>query len=150
MSALLAYADVVSQSGTGTISGNTLSITSPGGRTDPPTTVITFRVRQGTIGGSMTIQPTGISSNFSAPGQLGSNTPAPPDQIVDGQSLSPTTAVDDAATTVQNKPVSVPVLANDSGTAPTLTDITPPSNGTATPTRSPLSTRTCLPFRAHA
>ncbi|PSK67813.1 hypothetical protein B0E53_00284 [Micromonospora sp. MH33] len=132
VSSLLAYADVVSQSGAGTISGNTLSITSPGVKTDPSTKVITFRVRQGTIGGSMTIRPTGISSVISAPGELGNNTTAPPIRIVDGQSISPTRAVNDTATTIQNKAVSVPVLANDVATSPTLSNVTTPSNGTAT------------------
>ncbi len=46
----------------------------------------------------MTIRPSGISSVVAFPGQLGNNTPAPPIQIVGGQSISPTTAVDDTAT----------------------------------------------------
>ncbi|MER6173744.1 Ig-like domain-containing protein [Streptosporangium sp. NPDC001681] len=134
LSSLLANADVVGQSGTGTISGNTLSITSPGTKTDPPAKVITFRVRQGTIGGGMTIRPTGISSVIAAPGQLGGNTPAPPIQIVGGQSISPTRAVDDTASTtvMRGTPVSVPVLANDTATAPTISSVTKPGNGTAT------------------
>ncbi|MEU6074065.1 Ig-like domain-containing protein [Micromonospora sp. NPDC047074] len=132
VSALLAYADVVSQSGTGTINGNTLSITSPGVKTDPATKVITFRVRQGTVGGSMTIRPSGISSVIAAPGQLGNNTPAPPIQIVDGQAISPTRATDDTATTTQNKAVNVPVLANDVASAPRFSSVSTPSNGTAT------------------
>jgi hypothetical protein len=132
LSSLLAYADVVSQSGAGTISGNTLSITSPGTKSDPPAKVITFQVRQGTTGGSMTIRPTGISSVIAAPGQLGNNTPAPPIQIVNGQSISPTTATDDTATTKQDTAVSVPVLANDTATAPTISSVTQPANGTAT------------------
>ena len=90
LSSLLANADIVGQSGAGTISGTTLSIPSPGSKTDPAAKVITFRVRQGTIGNSMTIRPTGISSVIAAPGQLGNNTPAPPIQIVNGQSISPT------------------------------------------------------------
>ncbi|MEV0400363.1 Ig-like domain-containing protein [Actinoallomurus sp. NPDC050550] len=131
VSSLLAYADVVGQSGAGSISGTTLTIPSPGGKRDAPPQVITFRVRQGTIGGSMTIRPVGIWSNNSAPGQLGNNTPAPPIQIVNGQSISPTNAADDTATT-QGKPVSVPVLANDTATAPTITSVTQPKAGTAT------------------
>ncbi|MGV9771074.1 Ig-like domain-containing protein [Streptosporangium sp. NPDC003464] len=132
LSSLLANADVVSQSGAGAISGNTLSITSPGTKTDPAAKVITFRVRQGTVGRSMTIRPTGISSVIAFPGQLGNNTPAPPIQIVDGQSISPTRAVDDTATTRQDTAVSVPVLANDTGSAPTISGVTQPANGTAT------------------
>ncbi|MEU6739642.1 Ig-like domain-containing protein [Streptosporangium sandarakinum] len=131
LSSLLAYADVVGQSGAGVISGNTLTITSPGTKTDPAAKVITFRVRQGTVGGSMTIRPTGISSVLAAPGQLGNNTPAPPIQIVNGQSISPTQAVDDTVTT-QGKPVSVPVLANDTGAAPVISNVTAPGHGTAT------------------
>ncbi|GLW25556.1 hypothetical protein DI270_013010 [Microbispora triticiradicis] len=130
LSSLLAYADIVGQSGTGTINGTTLSITSPGTKTDPPAKVITFQVRQGTVGGSMTIRPTGISSVIALPGQLGNNTPAPPIQIVNGQSISPTQAVNDTATT-QGKPVSVPVLANDTATAPVISNVTAPANGTA-------------------
>ncbi|MFD0884735.1 hypothetical protein ACFQ08_09270, partial [Streptosporangium algeriense] len=49
ISSLLANATVVSQSGTGSISGNTLSITSPGSKTDPAAKVITFRVKPGTV-----------------------------------------------------------------------------------------------------
>ncbi|MEV7969214.1 Ig-like domain-containing protein [Sphaerisporangium sp. NPDC088356] len=132
LSSLLANADIVGQSGTGAISGNTLSITSPGTKTDPSPKVITFQVRQGTIGASMTIRPTGISSVIAAPGQLGANTPAPPIQIVGGQSISPTKAADDTATTKQDTAVSVPVLANDTATAPTIGGVTKPGNGTAT------------------
>ncbi|MFG1681596.1 Ig-like domain-containing protein [Nonomuraea sp. NPDC049269] len=131
LSSLLANADVLSQSGAGSISGNTLTIPSSGTKTDPPAKVITFQVRQGTIGGSMTIRPTGISSVLAAPGQLGNNTPAPPIQIVNGQSIAPTMATDDTATT-QGKAVSVPVLANDTATAPTISNVTKPGNGTAT------------------
>ncbi|RCG28658.1 hypothetical protein DQ384_23240 [Sphaerisporangium album] len=132
LSSLLAYADVVGQSGTGTISGNSLSITSAGTKTDPSPKVITFRVRQGTIGGAMTIRPTGISSVIAAPGQLGNNTPAPAIQIVGGQSISPTKAADDSATTTQGRAVSVPVLANDTGSSPVISSVTQPRNGTAT------------------
>ncbi len=132
LSSLLANADVVSQSGTGTISGTTLSISSTGTKTDPTPKVITFRVRQGTVGGGMTIRPTGISSVFAAPGQLGNNTPAPPIQIVNGQSISPTAAAGDTATTTRGTAVSVPVLANDTATAPTISGVTTPGNGTAT------------------
>lgn len=131
ISSLLTHADVLSQSGTGTISGNTLSIASPGNRADPSPKVITFRVRQGTIGQSMTIRPMAISSDRSAPGQLGNNTPATPIQIVGGQSISPTKAADDTAT-AQGTAVSVPVLANDTATAPTITSVTKPGGGTAT------------------
>ncbi|MCO6003985.1 Ig-like domain-containing protein [Actinoallomurus purpureus] len=132
VSSLLANADVIGRSGTGTINGTTLSIPSVGSKTDPPPTVITFRVRQGTIGRSMTIRPSGISSVIAAPGQLGNNTPAPPIQIVNGQSISPTRAVDDTATTRQGSAVSVPVLANDTATAPTISNVTTPGHGTAT------------------
>ncbi|SNS25630.1 hypothetical protein SAMN05216276_1006183 [Streptosporangium subroseum] len=132
LSSLLANADVVSQSGAGTISGNTLTIPSSGTKTDPPAKVITFQVRQGTVGGSMTIRPTGISSVIASPGQLGNNTPAPPIQIVNGQSISPTTAVGDTATTQQDTAVSVPVLANDTATAPAISSVTQPAHGTAT------------------
>ncbi|GGQ17775.1 Ig-like domain-containing protein [Streptosporangium pseudovulgare] len=132
LSSLLANADIVSQSGTGTIGGNTLTITSPGTKTDPPPKVITFRVKQGTIGNSMTIRPTGISSVLAAPGQLGGNTPAPPIQIASGQSIAPTTAADDTATTAPGTAVNVPVLANDTATAPTISGVTKPANGTAT------------------
>ncbi|MEO3809232.1 Ig-like domain-containing protein [Sphaerisporangium sp. B11E5] len=131
LSSLLANADIVSQSGTGTVSGTTLSITSPGTKTDPPAKVITFRVRQGTAGSSMTIRPSGISSVIAAPGQLGNNTPAPPIQIVNGQSISPTRATDDTAT-AQGRPVNVPVLSNDTATAPVITNVTAPGRGTAT------------------
>ncbi|WP_433358754.1 Ig-like domain-containing protein [Streptosporangium sp. CA-115845] len=131
LSSLLAGADIVGQSGTGVISGNTLSITSPGSKTDPPAKVITFRVRQGTAGRSMTIRPTGISSVLAAPGQLGNNTPAPPIQIAGGQSISPTKAVGDITST-QGKPVSVSVLANDTATAPVISNVTTPGRGTAT------------------
>ncbi|WP_030921832.1 Ig-like domain-containing protein [Streptosporangium amethystogenes] len=134
LSSLLASADIVSQSGAGTISGTTLSIASSGTKTDPPAKVITFQVRQGTVGGSMTIRPTGISSVIAAPGQLEGNTPASPIQIVDGQSISPTRAADDTATTtvMRGTPVSVPVLANDTAAAPTISSVTKPGNGTAT------------------
>ncbi|WP_329081206.1 Ig-like domain-containing protein [Streptosporangium sp. NBC_01469] len=131
LSSLLAHADVVGQSGAGNINGNTLTISSTGSKTDPPQKVITFQVRQGTVGRSMTIRPTGISSVIAAPGQLGNNTPAPPIQIADGQSISPTRAADDTATT-QGRAVSVPVLTNDTATAPTISTVTQPANGTAT------------------
>lgn len=131
LSSLLANADVIGQSGTGGISGSTLSITSTGTKRDPSPKVITFRVKQGTIGRSMTIRPTGISSVIAAPGQLGANTPAPPIQIVGGQSISPTKAVDDTATTGQGTPVSVPVLANDKATAATVSGVGKPNHGTA-------------------
>ncbi|WP_378015239.1 Ig-like domain-containing protein [Actinoplanes siamensis] len=131
LSSLLAHADIVGQSGTGTISGNTLSITSPGTKTDPAAKTITFQVRQGTAGNSMTIRPTGISSVVAAPGQLGNNTAAAPIQIGAGQSIAPTRAVDDAATS-QGKAVSVPVLANDTATTPTISNVTRPANGNAT------------------
>ncbi|MFC7387326.1 Ig-like domain-containing protein [Sphaerisporangium rhizosphaerae] len=132
LSSLLANADVVGQSGTGAINGTTLTITSPGTKTDPPPKVITFQVKQGTIGRGMTIRPTGISSVIAAPGQLGNNTPAPPIQIVGGQSISPTKATDDTITTKQDTAVSVAVLANDTATSPTITSVTKPANGTAT------------------
>ncbi|MCA2221073.1 Ig-like domain-containing protein [Nonomuraea aurantiaca] len=125
------HGDVVSQSGTGTISGNSLHITSVGIKTDPSPKVIVFRARQGTVGGSMTIRPTGISSVIAAPGQLGNNTPAPPIHIVSGRSISPTNAVADTATTTMGAAVSVPVLANDIGTAPTISSVSTPGNGTA-------------------
>ncbi|MFS1302585.1 Ig-like domain-containing protein [Streptosporangium longisporum] len=131
VSSLLAHADVVGQSGAGAISGSTLTIPSSGSKTDPPAKVITFQVRQGTAGGAMTIRPTGISSVLAAPGQLGNNTAAPPIQIAGGQSISPTRAADDSATTRQATAVSVPVLANDTATAPTITGLTQPANGTA-------------------
>ncbi|MFJ2028618.1 Ig-like domain-containing protein [Streptosporangium sp. NPDC087985] len=131
LSSLLTYADVIGQSGTGTINGTTLSIASSGSKTDPPAKVITFQVRQGTVGGSMTIRPSGISSVIAAPGQLGNNTSAPPIQIVNGQSISPTKAADDTAI-AQGRAVSVPVLANDTATAPTISNITTPGHGTAT------------------
>ncbi|MEU7455785.1 Ig-like domain-containing protein [Streptosporangium roseum] len=132
LSSLLANADIVSQSGAGTISGTTLSISSQGSKTDPAAKVITFRVRQGTIGNSMTIRPTGISSVLAAPGQLGNNAPAPPIQIVSGQSISPTSAAADSATTAMGTAVSVPVLANDTAAAPAISALTQPGNGTAT------------------
>ncbi|MFC6081273.1 Ig-like domain-containing protein [Sphaerisporangium aureirubrum] len=132
LSSLLANADVVGQSGAGTISGNSLSITSQGTKTDPAPKVITFKVRQGTVGGSMTIRPTGISSVVAAPGELGNNTPAPPIQIVGGQSISPTSAANDTATTTQGKAVSVPVLSNDTAASPVISGVTAPGNGTAT------------------
>ncbi|MFI5843823.1 Ig-like domain-containing protein [Catenuloplanes sp. NPDC051500] len=130
LSSLLAQADIVGQSGAGTISGSTLSITSPGSKTDPAAKTITFQVRQGTAGNSMTIRPTGISSVIAAPGQLGNNSAAAPIQIVAGQSIAPTRAVDDIATS-QGKAVSVPVLANDIATAPAISTITQPANGYA-------------------
>ncbi|MFS1301872.1 Ig-like domain-containing protein [Streptosporangium longisporum] len=132
LSSLLAYADVVGQSGTGAVVGSVLSIPSQGTKADPPAKVITFQVRQGTVGGAMTIRPTGISSVLSAPGQLGANAPAPPIQIVSGQSVSPTRAADDTATTAPGTAVRVPVLANDTAAAPTITGLNPPANGTAT------------------
>ncbi|WP_214412801.1 Ig-like domain-containing protein [Sphaerisporangium fuscum] len=131
LSSLMASADIVGQSGTGTVNGTTLSITSPGTKTDPPAKVITFQVRQGTTGRGMTIRPTGISSVVAFPGRLGNNTPAPPIQIVSGQSISPTQAADDSAIT-QGRPVSVPVLANDTATAPVISNVTAPARGTAT------------------
>ncbi|GII64733.1 hypothetical protein Skr01_48180 [Sphaerisporangium krabiense] len=131
LSSLLAGADVIGQSGTGAINGTTLSITSPGSKTDPSAKVITFRVRQGTAGRGMTIRPSGISSVIAFPGQLGNNTPAPPIQIVNGQSISPTSAADDTAT-AQGRPVTVPVLANDTATAPVISGVTAPGHGTAT------------------
>jgi hypothetical protein len=132
LSSLLANADVINQWGTGVINGTILSITSVGSKTDPSPKGITFRVRQGTIGRAMTIRPTGISSVLAAPGRLGNNTPAPPIHIVDGQSISPTRAAGDTATTPQGTAVSVPVLANDTATAPTITSVSRPGNGTAT------------------
>ncbi|WP_440106629.1 Ig-like domain-containing protein [Streptosporangium sp. H16] len=132
LSSLLAHADVVGQSGTGTISGNTLSIASSGTKTGPSPKVITFQVRQGIAGGAMTIRPTGISSVIAAPGQLGNNTAAPAIQIADGQSISPTRAVNDTATAGQGTAVSVPVLANDTATSPTISGVTQPAHGTAT------------------
>jgi hypothetical protein len=131
LSSLLAHADVIGKSGAGTIGGTTLTIPSPGGKADAPAEVITFRVKQGTIGRSMTIRPVSIWSNNSAPGQLGNNAAAPPIQIADPQSISPTRAADDTATTPGNA-VSVPVLANDTATAPTITGVTSPAGGTAT------------------
>ncbi|MGS2648951.1 Ig-like domain-containing protein, partial [Streptosporangium sp. G12] len=131
LSSLLANADVIGQSGAGTIGGTTLTIPSQGTKSDPPAKTITFRVKQGTVGRSMTIRPTGISSVLAAPGQLGNNTAAPPIQIVGGQSISPTNAAADTATT-QGKAVSVPVLANDTATAPAISNVTKPGNGTAT------------------
>ncbi|MFD0885812.1 Ig-like domain-containing protein [Streptosporangium algeriense] len=132
ISSLLANATIVSQSGTGSISGNTLSITSPGSKTDPAAKVITFRVKPGTVGRSMTIRPMGISSVIALPGQLGNNTQAPPIRIVNGNSISPTNAVNDTATTAEGTAVTVPVLANDTATAPTITSVTQPRHGTAT------------------
>ncbi|TKK91693.1 hypothetical protein FDA94_02670 [Herbidospora galbida] len=132
ISSLLANADVVGQSGTGAISGTTLTIPSPGTKTDPAPKAITFRVKQGTVGRSMTIRPSGISSVIAFPGQLGNNTPAPPIQIVDGQSISPTRAVNDTVTTRQDTAVTIPVLANDVGSGSTITSVGRPANGTAT------------------
>ncbi|WP_125636551.1 Ig-like domain-containing protein [Nonomuraea sp. WAC 01424] len=132
VSSLVANADVVAQSGAGSISGNTLTIPSTGNKTDPAPKVITFRVKQGTVGRGMTIRPSGISSVVAFPGQLGNNTAAPPIQIVSGNSISPTNAVDDTATTTQDTPVTVPVLANDTGTAPLISGVTQPANGTVT------------------
>ncbi|GAA3646661.1 hypothetical protein GCM10022224_006830 [Nonomuraea antimicrobica] len=130
LSSLLANAQVVGQVQNGALSGNTLSVQSPGTKTDPAPTVITFQVRQGTVGRSMTIRPSGISSVVAAPGQLGNNTAAPAIQIVDGQSISPTRAADDTATTTEDTAVTVPVLANDTGTAPTISKVTQPAHGT--------------------
>ncbi|MFC4015279.1 Ig-like domain-containing protein [Nonomuraea purpurea] len=130
LASLLANADVIAQSGVGNINGNTLTIQSPGTKTDPAPKAITFRVKQGTVGRSMTIRPTGISSVLAAPGQLGNNTSAPAIQIVNGQSISPTNAADDTATTTEDTPVTVPVLANDTGTAPTISKVTQPAHGT--------------------
>ncbi|WP_433247951.1 Ig-like domain-containing protein [Streptosporangium sp. CA-135522] len=132
LSSLRASADIVGQSGTGVINGNTLSITSPGTKTDPVSKTITFQVRQGTVGRSMTIRPSGISSVIAFPGQLGNNASAPPIHIVNGQSISPTNAADDTATTTEGTAVTVPVLANDTATAPTITSVTQPRHGTAT------------------
>ncbi|MFC4591051.1 Ig-like domain-containing protein [Sphaerisporangium corydalis] len=132
LSSLLASADVVGQSGTGTISGTSLSITSQGVKTDPSPKVITFQVRQGTTGGSMTIRPSAISSVVAAPGLLEGNAPAAPIQIVSGQSISPTRAVDDTAITKQGKAINISVLANDIATAPTISGVTRPGKGTAT------------------
>ncbi|GLX96734.1 hypothetical protein Hesp01_46840 [Herbidospora sp. NBRC 101105] len=136
ISTLLANADVVSQSGPGAISGNTLTIPSWGVKTDPAPKVITFRVRPGTTGRSMTIRPSGISSIVAFPGQLGANTPAPPIQIVNGGSISPTTATNDTATTPQDQAVTIPVLANDTGAGATITGVSTPAHGTATITGS--------------
>ncbi|MBP2704515.1 DUF11 domain-containing protein [Microbispora sp. RL4-1S] len=132
LSSLLANADIIGQSGAGTVSGTTLAITSAGVKSDPAPKVIIFRVKPGTVGRSMTIRPTGINSVVAAPGQLGNNTPAPPIQIVNGQSISPTRAVDDTATTGQGTPVTVDVLANDTATAPAISGVTKPGHGTAT------------------
>ncbi|WP_459805728.1 Ig-like domain-containing protein [Herbidospora sp. RD11066] len=132
VSSLVANADIVSQSGAGTINGNTLTIPSTGSKTDPAPKVITFRVKPGTVGRSMTIRPSGISSVIAAPGQLGGNAPAPPIQIVNGQSISPTTAVNDSATTLQDNAVTIPVLANDTGSGATITAVGKPAHGTAT------------------
>lgn len=131
LSSLLASADVIGQSGAGAINGTTLTIPSPGGKADAPVQVITFQVKPGTVGRDMTIRPVGIWSNNSAPGQLGGNAPAAPIRIASGSSISPTRAVDDTATT-QGKAVSVPVLANDTATAPTISSVTSPASGTAT------------------
>ncbi|WP_405085476.1 Ig-like domain-containing protein [Microbispora sp. NBC_01389] len=130
VSSLLANAQVVGPVSNGALSGNTLSVTSPGTKTDPGPTVITFRVRPGTVGRSMTIRPSGISSVIAAPGQLGNNASAPPINIVNGQSISPTNATDDTAATTENTAVTVPVLANDTATAPTISQVTQPANGT--------------------
>ncbi|WP_214105415.1 Ig-like domain-containing protein [Acrocarpospora catenulata] len=130
LSSLLANADIVSQSGAGTISGTTLTIPSSGTKTDPAPKVITFRVKQGTAGRSMTMRPTGISSIVAFPGQLGDNTPAPPIQIVNGQTISPTVAVNDTATTRQDTAVTIPVPANDTGSGTTITAVGKPANGT--------------------
>ncbi|MBB4920317.1 hypothetical protein FHS44_007466 [Streptosporangium saharense] len=132
LSSLLANADIVSQTGTGSVSGNTLTITSPGTKTDPTPKTITFRVKPGTIGRSMTIRPLGISSWLAAPGQLGNNTAAPAIRIVNGQSILPTRAVNDTATTTEATAVTVPVLANDTATLPAITSVTQPRHGTAT------------------
>lgn len=130
ISSLLVNADVVSQSGAGTIGGNTLTIPSSGTKTDPAPKVITFRVKQGTVGQNMTIRPSGISSVIAFPGQLGGNTPAPPIQIVSGQAISPTTAVNDTVTTPQDTAVTVAALANDTGSGATITAVGTPANGT--------------------
>nr|WP_062339360.1 Ig-like domain-containing protein [Herbidospora sakaeratensis] len=131
ISSLLASADVIGQSGTGSISGTTLTIPS-GTKTDPAAKVITFRVKPGTAGRSMTIRPSGISSVIAFPGQLGNNTPAPPIRIVTGNTISPTTAADDTAATLQDTAVTVPVLANDTGAGATITAVGTPAHGTAT------------------
>ncbi|MFI6175409.1 Ig-like domain-containing protein [Nonomuraea sp. NPDC051191] len=132
VSSLLASATVVGSVSNGTLSGNTLSVQSPGTKTDPGPTVITFRVNPGTVGRSMTIRPSGISSVIAFPGQLGNNTAAPPIQIVSGNSISPTNAADDTASTTDNTPVTVPVLANDTGTAPAISAVTQPAYGKVT------------------
>ncbi|MEU1880803.1 Ig-like domain-containing protein [Streptosporangium sp. NPDC020072] len=132
LTSLRANADIIGETGTGVVNGNTLSITSPGSKTDPAAKVITFRVKQGTVGRNMTIRPTGISSVIALPGQLGNNTQAPPIRIVSGQTISPTRAVNDTATTAEGTAVTVPVLANDTATAPAITRVTQPRHGTAT------------------
>ncbi|WP_161627867.1 Ig-like domain-containing protein [Microbispora catharanthi] len=132
LSSLLASATVVGPVSNGTLSGNTLSIRSPGTKTDPGPTVITFRVNPGTVGRSMTIRPSGISSVIAFPGQLGNNTAAPPIQIVSGQTISPTKAADDTASTTENTAVTVPVLANDTGASPTISGVTQPAYGNVT------------------
>lgn len=131
ISSLLASADVIGQSGTGTISGTTLTITS-GAKSDPAAKVLTFRVKPGTAGRSMSIRPSGISSVIAFPGQLGNNTQAPPIQIVNGAAISPTTAVNDTATTPQDTAVTIPALANDVGAGATITAVGQPAHGTAT------------------
>nr|WP_055501673.1 Ig-like domain-containing protein [Nonomuraea pusilla] len=130
LSSLLANATIVGPVRNASLSGNTLSIQSPGVKTDPAPAVITFRVNPGTVGRSMTIRPTGISSVIAAPGQLGNNTAAPPIRIVSGQSISPTSAADDTAATTENTSVTVPVLSNDTGAAPTISKVTQPAHGT--------------------
>ncbi|MFI6182974.1 Ig-like domain-containing protein [Nonomuraea sp. NPDC051191] len=80
----------------------------------------------------MTIRPSGISSVIALPSQLGNNAAAPPIQIVSGNSISPTNAADDTASTTDNTPVTVPVLANDTGTAPTISAVTQPAYGKVT------------------
>ncbi|MGW4410725.1 Ig-like domain-containing protein [Nonomuraea sp. NPDC004702] len=80
----------------------------------------------------MTIRPSGISSVIALPGQLGNNAAAPPIQIVSGNSISPTNAADDTASTTDNTPVTVPVLANDTGASPTISAVTQPAYGKVT------------------
>ncbi|MFI9597761.1 Ig-like domain-containing protein [Nonomuraea sp. NPDC052265] len=132
VSSLVANATVVGPVQNGSLGGNTLTVRSPGGKTDPGPTVITFRVNPGTVGRSMTIRPSGISSVIALPGQLGNNAAAPPIQIVSGNSISPTNAADDTASTTDNTPVTVPVLANDTGTSPTISAVTQPAYGKVT------------------
>ncbi len=132
VSSLVANATVVGPVQNGSLAGNTLTVRSPGGKTDPGPTVITFRVNPGTVGRSMTIRPSGISSVIALPGQLGNNAAAPPIQIVSGNTISPTNAADDTASTTQDTPVTVPVLANDTGTAPTISAVTQPAHGKVT------------------